>query len=113
MEEMVDLSASSDEDLLEQIHDDLYDGLADGVVSGTEVLLSRGWSASRVLERALVEGMQIVGADFREGVLFVPEVLLAANAGNDENCARWISANRDTTGRGSSRRRTSRRTPGS
>ncbi len=80
MEEMVDLSTSSDEDLLEQIHDDLYDGLADGVVSGTEVLLSRGWSASCVLEKALVEGMQDVGVDFREGVLFVPEVLLAANS---------------------------------
>jgi len=80
MEEMVDVSTLSDEDLLEQIHDDLYDGLPDGVVSGTEALLSRGWSASGVLERALVEGMQIVGVDFREGVLFVPEVLLAANS---------------------------------
>jgi len=79
MEEMVDLSKLSDEDLIEKMHDDLYDGLPDAVVSGTEVLLSRGWSASRVLEKALVEGMQIVGVDFREGVLFVPEVLLAAN----------------------------------
>ena len=32
------------------------------------------------LTKALVAGMTIVGADFRDGILFVPEVLLAANA---------------------------------
>ena len=31
-----------------------------------------------VLTKALVEGMRIVGIDFRDGILFVPEVLLAA-----------------------------------
>jgi len=33
-----------------------------------------------VLGKALVDGMTIVGIDFRDGILFVPEVLLAANA---------------------------------
>ncbi len=33
-----------------------------------------------MLNDALVEGMRIVGIDFRDGILFVPEVLLAANA---------------------------------
>ena len=33
-----------------------------------------------MLNEALVEGMRIVGIDFRDGILFVPEVLLAANA---------------------------------
>jgi methylmalonyl-CoA mutase cobalamin-binding domain/chain len=33
-----------------------------------------------VLTQALVEGMRIVGEDFRDGILFVPEVLMAANA---------------------------------
>jgi 5-methyltetrahydrofolate--homocysteine methyltransferase len=33
-----------------------------------------------VLSDALVEGMRIVGIDFRDGILFVPEVLMAANA---------------------------------
>jgi methylmalonyl-CoA mutase cobalamin-binding domain/chain len=33
-----------------------------------------------VLTKALVEGMRIVGVDFRDGILFVPEVLMAANA---------------------------------
>jgi methylmalonyl-CoA mutase cobalamin-binding domain/chain len=62
------------------MHDDLYDGLAPEIVEGTNILLARGWEAQAVLNDALVEGMRIVGIDFRDGILFVPEVLLAANA---------------------------------
>ena len=76
----LDLSTLDDEDLTAQMHDDLYDGLAEEIVEGTEILLSRGWAADKVLNDALVEGMRIVGIDFRDGILFVPEVLLAANA---------------------------------
>jgi 5-methyltetrahydrofolate--homocysteine methyltransferase len=79
-EDEIVLSELSDEDLTKQMHDDLYDGLADEIVEGTNILLGRGWSADRVLNEALVEGMRIVGIDFRDGILFVPEVLLAANA---------------------------------
>jgi methylmalonyl-CoA mutase cobalamin-binding domain/chain len=79
-DEEIDLSTLSDEELVPQMHDDLYDGLADEIVVGTELLLARGWSADKVLNEALVEGMRIVGIDFRDGILFVPEVLLAANA---------------------------------
>jgi len=79
-EEELDLASLSDEELVEQMHDDLYDGMADEIVEGTNILLGRGWSATRVLEEALVEGMRIVGIDFRDGILFVPEVLLAANS---------------------------------
>jgi methylmalonyl-CoA mutase cobalamin-binding domain/chain len=79
-EEELDRSSLDDAELVEQMHDDLYDGLADEITDGTRILLDRGWSASRVLEEALVEGMRIVGVDFRDGILFVPEVLLAANA---------------------------------
>ncbi len=79
-DEDLDLSTLDDEDLTAQMHDDLYDGLADEIVEGTEILLSREWSADKVLNDALVEGMRIVGIDFRDGILFVPEVLLAANA---------------------------------
>jgi 5-methyltetrahydrofolate--homocysteine methyltransferase len=74
------LSDLSDEELVEQMYDDLYDGLADEIVEATQILLTRGWSPSRVLDEALVTGMAIVGVDFRDGILFVPEVLLAANA---------------------------------
>jgi 5-methyltetrahydrofolate--homocysteine methyltransferase len=69
-----------DGELIEQMHDDLYDGLMDEIVEGTQILLDRDWSAEKVLNEALVEGMRIVGIDFRDGILFVPEVLLAANA---------------------------------
>jgi methylmalonyl-CoA mutase cobalamin-binding domain/chain len=79
-EEEIDLNALSDEDLTAQMHDDLYDGLADEIEEGTNILLGRGWDANKVLNDALVEGMRIVGIDFRDGILFVPEVLLAANA---------------------------------
>ena len=79
-EEELDLSALSDDDLVPQMHDDLYDGLADEIYEGTVILLDRGWEPARVLNEALVEGMRIVGIDFRDGILFVPEVLLAAKA---------------------------------
>ena len=76
----IDLSALSDDELVAQMHDDLYDGLADEIVTGTNLLLERDWPPEKVLNEALVEGMRIVGIDFRDGILFVPEVLLAANA---------------------------------
>ena len=79
-EDELDLSALSDEDLVAQMHDDLYDGMADEIDEGTRILLDRGWSPQRVLNEALVEAMRIVGIDFRDGILFVPEVLLAAKA---------------------------------
>ena len=78
-EEIV-LADLPNEELVKQMHDDLYDGLAEEIDEGTRILLDRGWSATQVLDEALVAGMTIVGIDFRDGILFVPEVLLAANA---------------------------------
>ena len=74
------LSELDNSELVEQMHDDLYDGLRDEIIEGTQILLDRGWAADKVLNEALVGGMQIVGIDFRDGILFVPEVLLAANS---------------------------------
>jgi len=79
-EEEIILADLPDDELTAQMHDDLYDGLKDEIAEGTNILLARGWSADQVLNKALVEGMRIVGIDFRDGILFVPEVLLAANA---------------------------------
>ncbi len=76
----IDLSSLTDDELVAQMHDDLYDGLGDEIVEGTTILLDRGWGPEKTLNDALVEGMRIVGIDFRDGILFVPEVLLAANA---------------------------------
>ncbi len=79
-EDDLDLSTLPDDELVEQMQDDLYNGLKEEVAEGTEILLERGWSAPKVLEEALVGGMTIVGIDFRDGILFVPEVLMSANA---------------------------------
>ncbi len=74
------LSELTTEELVLQMHDDLYDGLKEEIEEGTNILLSRDWEPYKVLTEALVEGMRIVGEDFRDGILFVPEVLLSANA---------------------------------
>jgi 5-methyltetrahydrofolate--homocysteine methyltransferase len=79
-EDDLDLSTLPDDELVEQMHDDLYNGLKEEVAEGTEILLERGWDANKVLNEALVAGMTIVGIDFRDGILFVPEVLMSANA---------------------------------
>ena len=79
-EDDIVLADLSDEDLVLQMHDDLYDGLKEEIMEGTNILLARGWSPEKLLGEALVDGMTIVGIDFRDGILFVPEVLLSANA---------------------------------
>ena len=79
-EDDIVLAYLPDDELVDQMWDDLYDGLADEIGEGTEILLSRDWEPKKVLDEALVGGMTIVGEDFRDGILFVPEVLLAANA---------------------------------
>ncbi len=78
--EEFDLDSLNDQELCEQVHDDLYNGLKAEVEQATHIYLKRGWSPEKILNEALVEGMRIVGIDFRDGILFVPEVLLAANA---------------------------------
>jgi len=80
MTEPLDLNALDTPELIQQIQDDLYDGLADEVVGGVRILLGRGLMPYDVLTKALVGGMDVVGADFRDGILFVPEVLMAAKA---------------------------------
>ncbi|MDG1153853.1 MAG: corrinoid protein [Alphaproteobacteria bacterium] len=80
MSDDLDLNDLNDQELMEQMWDDLYDGLADEIAEGTQILLDRGWAPYKVLTEALVEGMRIVGIDFRDGILFVPEVLMSANS---------------------------------
>jgi 5-methyltetrahydrofolate--homocysteine methyltransferase len=79
-EDDLDLSTLPDDELVEQMHDDLYNGLKEEVAEGTQIFLDRDWDANKILNEALVAGMTIVGIDFRDGILFVPEVLMSANA---------------------------------
>ncbi|OGO72169.1 MAG: 5-methyltetrahydrofolate--homocysteine methyltransferase [Chloroflexi bacterium RBG_19FT_COMBO_62_14] len=80
MSEELDLSQLETPELIGQMHDDLYDGLADEIVAGVNELLRREMTPYDILTKALVAGMDVVGADFRDGILFVPEVLMAAKA---------------------------------
>jgi methylmalonyl-CoA mutase cobalamin-binding domain/chain len=79
-EDEIVLSELDDDELAQQMMDDLYDGLREEIEEGTHIYLARGWTPYDILTKVLVEGMRIVGIDFRDGILFVPEVLLAANA---------------------------------
>ncbi|OWU72654.1 corrinoid protein [Marinibacterium profundimaris] len=79
-EDDIILSELDDDELVQQMFDDLYDGLREEIEEGVNILLERGWAPYKILTEALVGGMTIVGNDFRDGILFVPEVLLAANA---------------------------------
>ena len=79
-DEDINLSELPDDELVQQMMDDLYDGLKEEIEEATQILLDRGWTPYNVLTKALVEGMRIVGEDFRDGILFVPEVLMSANA---------------------------------
>jgi corrinoid protein of di/trimethylamine methyltransferase len=74
------LNELSDDDLWLQMQDDLYDGMKAEIAEETREALSRGYSPQEVLGQGLVAGMDIVGVDFRDGILFVPEVLMSANA---------------------------------
>jgi methylmalonyl-CoA mutase cobalamin-binding domain/chain len=74
------LSELDDDELVQQMFDDLYDGMKEEIEEGVNILLERGWTPYDILTKALVGGMTIVGNDFRDGILFVPEVLMAANA---------------------------------
>lgn len=74
------LSDLNDEELGEQMMDDLYDGLKEEIEEAVTILLDRKWTPYEILTKTLVCGMQVVGNDFRDGILFVPEVLKAAQA---------------------------------
>mgnify|MGYP001179928775 CR=1 FL=1 len=79
-EEELDLTQLETPDLIDQMQDDLYDGLAEGIEQGVNELLRREMTPYDVLQSALIGGMNVVGEDFRDGILFVPEVLMAARA---------------------------------
>lgn len=79
-EDDIILSELDDEELVLQMHDDLYDGMKEEIEEAVGILLDRNWTPYDILTKALVAGMTVVGNDFRDGILFVPEVLLAANA---------------------------------
>jgi len=79
-EEEIVIQDLQDSELYELMMDDLYDGLRDEVTDEVNEFLRRGKQPYEIMTEGLVAGMDIVGVDFRDGVLFVPEVLMAAKA---------------------------------
>jgi len=67
-------------DTLKQITEKLYDGDDGAVAELTQKALAEGLMPAEVLRGGLLAGMNQVGVDFRDGELFVPEVLIAARA---------------------------------
>ncbi|MEJ2266052.1 MAG: corrinoid protein [Anaerolineales bacterium] len=80
MSDEINIQEMSTEEILELMKEDLYDGYAEEIVEEVEELLGRGMQPYDLLTQGLVAGMDIVGIDFRDGILFVPEVLMAAKA---------------------------------
>lgn len=76
----INLKDLTDEDIYELMKEDLYDGYAREIEEEVKELLARDHMPYDILTKGLVAGMDIVGDDFRDGILFVPEVLMAAKA---------------------------------
>jgi len=65
----------------------LQKGKAKDIVKAVEKALGEGAAAAEILEKALMPGMDIVGGKFRQGEIFVPEVMIAARAMNHASAA--------------------------
>jgi len=68
------------------MNDQLNDQLKQAIIAGdagvvtalTQALLASGATARKILDGALLPGMEVVGVRMREGECFIPEVLLSA-----------------------------------
>ena len=80
MSDDINIKEMPTDELLELMGEDLYDGYADEIVEEVNEALSRGLTPYDILTNGRVAGMDVVGEDFRDGILFVPEVLMAAKA---------------------------------
>ena len=80
MEDPFDSLSAELQEHYQNMQDDLYDGLTAEVVAATNQALSWGQSPANILAHGLVAGMDAWGRTSASGILFVPEVLRAANA---------------------------------
>lgn len=66
--------------LMQEISVSLIQGKNEVVSDLTEAALEKGFSANTILDDGLIAGMAVVGVKFRDNIIFVPEVLVAARA---------------------------------
>ncbi|MCI5686918.1 MAG: corrinoid protein [Emergencia sp.] len=72
--------------LLEEMKRAVMEGDDEGVITYVKAAIAQSIDPVEILEQGLVPGMDEVGQRFKTGNMFVPEVLMAANAmqaGND------------------------------
>ncbi len=67
-------------DRLEEIATKLYEGNRDQVTALVKQAVEQGTAPGDILNNGLIKGMDRVGQGFKDGELFVPEVLIAARA---------------------------------
>ena len=67
-------------DTFTQISNAVYEGRAKDMPGLTNGALAAGLTPQEILDRGLIQGMQLIGKDFKEGKKFIPEVLFAARA---------------------------------
>lgn len=87
--------------VLEKVAKALYDGDADEVVELVQKALEEDIDATAILNDGLVAGMNVVGADFKEGTMFLPEVICCAEAmklGVNELRPALAAANKESVG---------------
>lgn len=80
MNQEIIISELETDEIIELMKEDLYDGYREEIIEEVHELLDRNLEPYEILTRGLVGGMDIVGEDFRDGILFVPEVLMSAKA---------------------------------
>ena len=68
--------------ILNEISAKLQEGRAKDVKALVQQAIDEGFSAQEILEKGLVDGMNVIGEKFRKNEVFVPEVLVAARAMN-------------------------------
>jgi len=67
-------------DIFSQISSSLYEGNYQAVPELVQKSLHQGLTPDQILQQGLIAGMDKVGQDFKSGLLFIPEVLIAARA---------------------------------
>ncbi|MCK4690112.1 MAG: corrinoid protein [Candidatus Marinimicrobia bacterium] len=66
--------------VLEKISENLQIGNANGVLELIEKSIEEGLPTEDILNNGLIKGMSVVGRKFKDGEIFIPEVLIAARA---------------------------------
>ena len=71
------------DEVFQAVHADVLAGDDAGIKVHVQELLNRGANAKDILNRGMLTAMEVIGGRFRDGTVFIPEVLLSARAMNE------------------------------